>query len=235
VVELSSSSEGWSNFERHVSAGCKNFVKVKFSKTWSPDRQDHQRLRPREAAGAVGEAGRRLGAAIRVGAATETEMKEKKARVEHARHATRAAVEEGIVPGGGVVLARCVPALERMKVDGDEQIGVNILKRALQEPLRQIAENAGEEGRDCSGQGARLEGPELRSTTGGRARSHEGRACVPLTHAGSISSLMLTTEALVAEIPVEKKGAPAGGGHGGGMGEVYLDGAVSEKRERLDA
>src|ERR1700726_724497 len=85
-------------------------------------------------------------AVIKVGAATETEMKEKKARVEDAMHATRAAVEEGIAPGGGVALARCVPALERMKVEGDEQIGVNIVKRALQEPLRQLAENAGEEG-----------------------------------------------------------------------------------------
>jgi chaperonin GroEL len=85
-------------------------------------------------------------AVIKVGAATETEMKEKKARVEDAMHATRAAVEEGIVPGGGVALARCIPALEKLKVEGDEQIGVNIVKRALQEPLRQIAENAGEEG-----------------------------------------------------------------------------------------
>src|SRR6266403_1034027 len=82
-------------------------------------------------------------AVIKVGAATETEMKEKKARVEDAMHATRAAVEEGIVPGGGVALARCVPALDKLKIEGDEQIGVNIVKRALQEPLRQIAENAG--------------------------------------------------------------------------------------------
>ena len=85
-------------------------------------------------------------AVIKVGAATETEMKEKKARVEDAMHATRAAVEEGIVPGGGVALARCVAALDKLKVEGDEQIGVNIVKRAIQEPLRQIAENAGEEG-----------------------------------------------------------------------------------------
>src|SRR5712672_3687585 len=85
-------------------------------------------------------------AVIKVGAATETEMKEKKARVEDAMHATRAAVEEGIVPGGGVALARCVAALERLKLEGDEQIGVNIVRRALTEPLRQIAENAGEEG-----------------------------------------------------------------------------------------
>src|SRR5450755_4314627 len=85
-------------------------------------------------------------AVIKVGAATETEMKEKKARVEDAMHATRAAVEEGIVPGGGVALARCVAALDKLKLEGDEQIGINVVKRALQEPLRQIAENAGEEG-----------------------------------------------------------------------------------------
>src|SRR3974390_931517 len=85
-------------------------------------------------------------AVIKVGAATETEMKEKKARVEDAMHATRAAVEEGIVPGGGVALARCASALDKLKLEGDEQIGVNIVKRAITEPLRQIAENAGEEG-----------------------------------------------------------------------------------------
>src|SRR5204863_4185454 len=85
-------------------------------------------------------------AVIRVGAATEVEMKEKKARVEDAMHATRAAIEEGVVPGGGVALARCVNALDKLKSDGDEQIRINVVKRALQEPLRQIAENAGEEG-----------------------------------------------------------------------------------------
>src|ERR671937_739750 len=85
-------------------------------------------------------------AVVRVGAATEIEMKEKKARVEDAMHATKAAVEEGIVPGGGVALVRCLKALDRLKSEGDEQIGINIVKRALQEPLRQIAENAGEEG-----------------------------------------------------------------------------------------
>src|SRR5207245_835646 len=88
---------------------------------------------------------------IKVGAATETEMKEKKARVEDAMHATRAAVEEGIVPGGGVALSRCVGALDKLKVEGDEQIGINVVKRALVEPLRQIAENSGEEG--CSDAG----------------------------------------------------------------------------------
>src|SRR4030081_3847850 len=171
-------------------------------------------------------------AVIKVGAATETEMKEKKARVEDAMHATRAAVEEGIVPGGGVALARCVPALERMKVDGDEQIGVNIVKRALQEPLRQIAENAGEEGAIVLGKVLDSKDPNF----GYNALSGEYEDLVKagvldptkvvrtaLTNAGSIASLMLTTEALVAEIPEEKKGAPAGGGHGGGggMGDMY--------------
>src|SRR5207237_136454 len=85
-------------------------------------------------------------AVIKVGAATETELKEKKARVEDAMHATSAAVEEGIVPGGGVALLRCIPALEKLKVEDDEEIGVNIVKRALEEPLRQIAQNAGVEG-----------------------------------------------------------------------------------------
>src|ERR1700694_1825856 len=170
-------------------------------------------------------------AVIKVGAATETEMKEKKARVEDAMHATRAAVEEGIVPGGGVALARCVPALERMKVDGDEQIGVNIVKRALQEPLRQIAENAGEEGAIVLGKVLDSKDPNFgyNALTGEYEDLVKAGVLDPtkvvrtaLTNAGSIASLMLTTEALVAEIPEEKKGAPAGGGHGGGgMGDMY--------------
>jgi len=169
-------------------------------------------------------------AVIKVGAATETEMKEKKARVEDAMHATRAAVEEGIVPGGGVALARCVPALERLKAEGDEQIGVNIVKRAITEPLRMIAENAGEEGAIV--QGKVSEGKE--PTFGYNAQTGEYEDLVKagvldptkvvrtaLTNAGSISSLTLTTEALVSEIPEEKKNAPMPGGHGGGMGDMY--------------
>jgi chaperonin GroEL len=163
-------------------------------------------------------------AVIKVGAATETEMKEKKARVEDAMHATRAAVEEGIVPGGGVALARCVAALDKLKLEGDEQIGVNIVKRALQEPMRQIVENAGEEGAVVLGKV--LESKDI--NYGFNALSNEYEDLVKagvldptkvvrtaLTNAGSIASLMLTTEALVAEIP-EKKEAPMGGGHGGG-------------------
>jgi chaperonin GroEL len=164
-------------------------------------------------------------AVIKVGAATETEMKEKKARVEDAMHATRAAVEEGIVPGGGVALARSSAALEKVKAEGDEQIGINIVRRAITEPLRQIAENAGEEGAVVLGKV--LESKE--TNFGYNAFSNEYEDLVKagvldptkvvrtaLQNAGSIASLMLTTEALVAEIPEEKKGAPMGGGHGGG-------------------
>ena len=168
-------------------------------------------------------------AVIKVGAATETEMKEKKARVEDAMHATRAAVEEGIVPGGGVALARCAASLEKVKSEGDEQIGINIVKRAITEPLRMIAENAGEEGAVVLGKV--LESKE--SNFGYNAFSNEYEDLVKagvldptkvvrtaLQNAGSIASLMLTTEALVAEIP-EKKEAPAAPGHGGGMGDMY--------------
>ncbi len=164
-------------------------------------------------------------AVIKVGAATETEMKEKKARVEDAMHATRAAVEEGIVPGGGVALARSAAALDKLKLESDEQIGVNIVKRAIQEPLRMIAENAGEEGAIVLGKV--LDSKE--NNFGYNAFSNEYEDLVKagvldptkvvrtaLQNAGSIASLMLTTEALVAEIPEEKKGAPMGGGHGGG-------------------
>ena len=169
-------------------------------------------------------------AVIKVGAATETEMKEKKARVEDAMHATRAAVEEGIVPGGGVALARCAATLDKVKAEGDEQIGINIVKRAITEPLRQIVENAGEEGAVVLGKVLDSKEPNY----GFNAFSNEYEDLVKagvldptkvvrtaLQNAGSIASLMLTTEALVAEIP-EKKEAPMPGGHGGGgMGDMY--------------
>jgi chaperonin GroEL len=169
-------------------------------------------------------------AVIKVGAATETEMKEKKARVEDAMHATRAAVEEGIVPGGGVALARTAQALEKLKLQGDEQIGVNIVRRAMQEPLRQIAENAGEEGAVVLGKV--LEAKE--ANYGFNAFSSEYEDLVKagvldptkvvrtaLQNAGSIAALMLTTEALVSELPEEKKAAPMPGGHGGMGGDMY--------------
>src|SRR5438874_1670952 len=170
------------------------------------------------------------GAIIKVGAATETEMKEKKARVEDAMHATKAAVEEGIVPGGGVALARCVPALEKVRAEGDEQIGINVVKRALQEPLRQIAENAGEEGAIVLGKvnDSKDNNFGYNALTGDYEDLVKAGVLDPtkvvrtaLQNAGSIASLMLTTEALVAEIPEEKKGAPMPGGHGGGMGDMY--------------
>ncbi len=164
-------------------------------------------------------------AVIKVGAATETEMKEKKARVEDAMHATRAAVEQGIVPGGGVALARCVKALDGLKVEEDEQIGVNIVKRAITEPLRMIAINAGEEGAIVLGKVLESKDPNY----GYNAYSNEYEDLVKagvldptkvvrtaLQNAGSIASLMLTTEALVSEIPEEKKAPMGGGGHGGG-------------------
>jgi chaperonin GroEL len=167
-------------------------------------------------------------AVIKVGAATETEMKETKARVEDAMHATRAAVEEGIVPGGGVALARCATALNKLKLEGDEQIGINIVKRALQEPLRQIAENAGEEGAIVLGKVLESKDPNF----GYNALTAEYEDLVKagvldptkvvrtaLTNAGSIAALMLTTEALVADIKEETIGSPAGGR--GGMGNGY--------------
>jgi len=162
-------------------------------------------------------------AVIKVGAATETEMKEKKARVEDAMHATRAAVEEGIVPGVGVAFIRAIPALEKLKLDSDEQIGVNIVKRSLEEPLRMIASNAGHEGAVVLGKVKEAKDANL----GFDAASEEYTdmisagildpakvARTALQNAASISALMLTTEALVSEIPEEEK-APAGPPGGG--------------------
>jgi chaperonin GroEL len=169
-------------------------------------------------------------AVIKVGAATETEMKEKKARVEDAMHATRAAVEEGIVPGGGVALVRCTAAIDALKLHGDEQIGVNIVRRALEEPLRQIVGNAGEEGAIVVGRIRDSKDPNF----GYNAQTGEFEDLIKagvvdptkvtrtaLQNAASIASLMLTTEALVSEIPEEKKAPAMPGGHGGGMGDMY--------------
>ncbi|MBW1778137.1 MAG: chaperonin GroEL [Deltaproteobacteria bacterium] len=161
-------------------------------------------------------------AVINIGAATETEMKEKKARVEDALNATRAAVEEGIVPGGGVALIRCLDALEKVKVTGDEKHGLDILKRALQEPLRQIAENAGLEGsvvlnrvlegKDDFGFNAATETYENLMESGVIDPTKVVRFA--LQNAVSVAGLMLTTEALVAEKPEKKKtpDMPPGGG-----------------------
>jgi len=172
-------------------------------------------------------------AVIKVGAATETELKEKKARVEDAMHATRAAVEEGIVPGGGVALVRCISALEKLKLHDDEAIGVNIVKRALEEPMRQIAYNAGHEGAVVVGRVRESKDDNfgLNADTGDYGDMVKAGVIDPakvtrlaLQNAASIAGLMLTTEALVADIKEdEKKGAGAGGGMpgGGGMGGMY--------------
>jgi len=168
-------------------------------------------------------------AIINVGAATEVEMKEKKARVEDALHATRAAVEEGVVPGGGVALIRCLPVLEGLKLrDEDEQIGVNIVKRAIEEPTRALAENAGVEGSVVVQEVKRRKGNE-----GYNVASNEYEDLVKagvvdpkkvtraaLQNAASIAGLLLTTECLVTELPEKAKFAPAPDGHGGmgGMG-----------------
>ncbi len=169
-------------------------------------------------------------AVIKVGAATETEMKEKKARVEDAMHATRAAVEEGIVPGGGVALVRCIPAIDALKLEGDEKIGGQIVRRALEEPLRQIVGNAGEEGAIVVGRirdskennfGYNAQSGQFEDLVKAGVLDPTKVARTALQNAGSIASLMLTTEALIAEIPEEKKEAPMGGGHGGGMGGMY--------------
>ena len=166
-------------------------------------------------------------AIIQVGAATETEMKEKKARVEDAMHATKAAVEEGIVPGGGVALLRAAKALDDLKLDADQKLGANIVRRALEEPMRWIAQNAGFEGsivvqkvREAKhkdeGFNAQTETYENLVKAGVIDPTKVVRAA--LQNAGSIASLLLTTEALVAEIPEEKSKVPAGGPPG--MGDM---------------
>ncbi len=162
-------------------------------------------------------------AVINVGAATEVELKEKKARVEDALHATRAAVEEGIVPGGGVALIRCIPALEKLKVSAEEQFGVNIVKRALEEPARQIAENAGVEGavvidkiksgKNAFGFNAATEEFEDLLEAGILDPTKVTRSA--LQNAASIAALMITTEALIADKPEEKRESPMAGGMGG--------------------
>jgi len=164
-------------------------------------------------------------AVIKVGAATETEMKEKKARVEDALHATRAAVEEGIVPGGGIALLRAAGALKGVKVEGDEQIGIDIIRRACEEPIRQISGNAGYEGSIII---EKVRGNK-NANFGFNAASGDYEDLVvagvidpakvtrsAMQNASSISALMLTTEAMICEIPEKKSAAPAGGDHGPG-------------------
>jgi chaperonin GroEL len=171
-------------------------------------------------------------AVIKVGAATETELKEKKARVEDAMHATRAAVEEGIVAGGGTALLRCLAAIDKLKLHDDEAVGVGIVKRALEEPARQIAHNAGHEGAVVIGKireakddsfGFNAESGEYGDMVKAGVIDPAKVTRLALQNAASIAGLMLTTEALVAEIKEdEKKGAAAGGPGGpGGMGGMY--------------
>jgi chaperonin GroEL len=169
-------------------------------------------------------------AIIKVGAATETELKEKKARVEDAMHATRAAVEEGIVAGGGTALLRCLPALDKLKLHDDEAVGVNIVKRALEEPLRQIALNAGHEGAVIVGRvreskdesfGFNAETGEFGDLVKAGVIDPAKVTRLALQNAASIVSLMLTTEVLIADYKGEEKVAAAGGGYGGGMSGSY--------------
>ena len=167
-------------------------------------------------------------AVIKVGAATETELKEKKARVEDAMHATRAAVEEGIVSGGGTALLRCLPALEKLKLHDDEAIGVNIVKRALEEPTRQIAHNSGHEGavvvrrvRESKNEnfGFDAETGEFGDMVKAGVIDPAKVTRLALQNAASIASLMLTTEVLIADHKGEEKMDAAGAG--GGMGGTY--------------
>jgi chaperonin GroEL len=153
-------------------------------------------------------------------------MKEKKARVEDALHATKAAREEGIVPGGGVALLRCLAALDKLKLTGDEQIGVDIIKRSLEEPARQIAENAGQEGSvvvqriksEKGNIGFNAEKLEFVDMVEAGIIDPTKVVRSALQHAASISSLLITTEAIVAEIPEKDKDKmPAGPGGGGEM------------------
>ena len=164
-------------------------------------------------------------AVINVGAATETEMKEKKARVEDALHATRAAVEEGIVPGGGVALLRCLSAIDTVKPDNeDERIGVDIIKRAVEYPTRHLAMNGGYEGSVVVQEVKRRKGNEgFNAATGEYEDLVKAGVVDPkkvtrtaLQNAASIAGLLLTTECLITEVPEKEKPAP-GGGHGGGM------------------
>jgi chaperonin GroEL len=183
-------------------------IKVQIDETTSD--YDREKLQERLAklAGGV--------AVIKVGAATETEMKEKKARVEDAMHATRAAVEEGIVAGGGVALLRAIPNLEKLELSGDQQIGVNIVKRALEEPIRQIANNAGWEGsvvvqkvkETGANEGFNADSEQYEDLVTAGIIDPTKVTRTALQNAASISALMLTTEALVTDIPEETPPAP---------------------------
>jgi chaperonin GroEL len=164
-------------------------------------------------------------AVIKVGAATEMELKEKKARVEDAMHATRAAVEEGIVAGGGTAYLRCIAVLEKLKLHDDEATGVNIVRRALEEPIRQIAQNAGHEGALIVGRvreskdenfGFNAETGEFEDMIKAGVIDPAKVTRLALQNAASVVSLMLTTEVLIADLKDEEQPAAAGAGMGGG-------------------
>jgi chaperonin GroEL len=164
-------------------------------------------------------------AVINVGAATESEMKEKKMRVEDALHATRAAVEEGIVAGGGVALIRCIAAIEGVKASNDDEaIGISIVKRAVESPLRSLAANAGVEGSVIVEAVKKSKGNEGYNVATGEYEDLVKAGIVDpkkvtrsaLQNAASIAGLLLTTECLITDIPEKDKPAPMGGGHGGG-------------------
>ncbi len=198
-----------------------NQIKAQIEETTSD--YDREKLQERLAklAGGV--------AVIRVGGSTEVEVKERKDRVDDALHATRAAVEEGIVPGGGTALARATTILAKLKVDNDDQrFGVDIVRRAITAPLRQIAENAGEDGAVILGKvmdnddynwGYDAQAGEFKDLVKAGIIDPTKVVRTALQDAASVASLLITTEAMVAERP-EKKAAPAGGGSGGGMGDM---------------
>ncbi len=208
-------------------AGSKNAIKARVSQLKlqieeTTSDYDREKLQERLAklAGGV--------AVINVGAATETEMKEKKARVEDALHATRAAVEEGVVPGGGVAFLRCLPVLEKEKFSGDEDIGRTIIMKSMESPIRQIAENAGREGSIVvqevktkkGGYGYNAETDNFEDLTKAGVIDPTKVTRIALQNAASIAGLLLTTEALVTEIKEERKpkmGHPPGGGYGEDM------------------
>ncbi len=169
-------------------------------------------------------------AVINVGAATETAMKEKKARVEDALHATRAAVEEGIIPGGGVAFIRAIPALDSVKAKGDVKIGVEIIRRSLEEPMRQIANNAGVEGAVIVDEikkntsvsvGYNADKDKVEDLVEAGVIDPTKVARIALQNAASIAGLLLTTECVIAEKPKEEKPMPMPGGGGGGYGDMY--------------
>ena len=197
-----------------------NQIRVQIDETTSD--YDREKLQERLAklAGGV--------AVINVGAATETEMKERKARVEDALHATRAAVEEGIVPGGGVALLRCASVIEKLKLSDEQQVGAAIVKRSLEEPLRQLANNAGAEGsvvvqevkKHEAGFGYNVADNEYEDLLKSGIIDPTKVSRTALQNAASIAGLLLTTEALVTEIPEKEKPAPAMP-PGGGMGGMY--------------